>query len=313
MNTNLKPLCIALAVTLAGCAVTEPKTRVRIDMPQQFSEAAVPAAAGVTSQLTSDWWTHFGSPQLTSLIEQALAGSSDIRIAAERITQAELALRVANASLLPSIGVGAGQSFSRTDTAGTDASTRRGTSVSIAMSYEIDLWGRLAAGIQAQQQAVNISQFDADTVRLTLTTGVAATYFQLLATRERLDIAREPGPCRARVEGRRCTYRTASDTARSFPDHRGTEPGSVITLEVTERQTVSALALLIGRVPQCFVSGRNFGSCRSAVGAGLPSDYFVVLSRCCRAQLAARIQVAAARAALLRVSRCPHGRLEPAG
>ena len=139
MSTNLKPLCIALAVVLTGCAITEPKTRVQIEMPQQFTEATVPAAAGVTSQLTTDWWTSFNSPQLTSLIEQALAGSADVRIAAERITQAELALRVANASLLPSIGVGAGQSFSRSDSAGTDASTRRGTSASIAMSYEIDL------------------------------------------------------------------------------------------------------------------------------------------------------------------------------
>ena len=128
MNMNLKPLCIALAVALAGCAVTEPKTRVQIDMPQAFTEAPVPPA---TSQLTADWWTNFGSPQLTSLIQQALAGSADIRIAAERITQAELALRLANASLLPTIGVGAGQAFSRTDSAGADATTRRGTSVSI--------------------------------------------------------------------------------------------------------------------------------------------------------------------------------------
>ena len=157
MNAPMKSLTVALAVALAGCAVTEPKTRVQIDMPQAFTEAPAPAASAATSQLTADWWTSFGSPQLTSLIEQALAGSSDIRIAAERITQAELALRQANASLLPSIGLGAGQSFSRSDSEGTDARTRRSTSVSIAMSYEIDLWGRLAAGIQAQEQAVNIS------------------------------------------------------------------------------------------------------------------------------------------------------------
>ena len=227
MKTNMKPLCIALAVALAGCAVTEPKTRVQIDMPQQFSEAAVPPAAGVTSQLTTDWWTNFGSPQLTSLIEQALAGSSDVRIAAERITQAELALRVANASLLPSIGLGAGQSFSRTDSSGTDATTRRGTSVSIAMSYEIDLWGRLAAGIQAQQEAVNISRFDADTVRLTLTTRRRCDLLSIArnarATRHR---AREPRHCRARFEGRRrALSQRRRDTARSFAaDHRGAQP-----------------------------------------------------------------------------------------
>ena len=277
-------------------------------MPQQFSEVVVPPAAGVTSQRTTDWWTNFGSPQLTSLIEQALAGSSDVRIAAERITQAELALRVANASLLPSIGLGAGQSFSRTDSSGTDATTRRGTSVSIAMSYEIDLWGRLAAGIQAQQEAVNISRFDADTVRLTLTTGVAATYFQLLATRERLDIARENLATAERVlKVVDARYRNGVATQLDLSQQTTAvlnQRTALIPLEVTERQTVSALALLIGRVPQGFgVGAENFEQLAvPAVGAGLPSE---LLTRrpdlaAAEAQLAAAdANVAAARAALL--------------
>ncbi|HVG04796.1 MAG TPA: efflux transporter outer membrane subunit [Burkholderiaceae bacterium] len=304
----MNPLCIALAVAVAGCATTEPKTRVQIDMPRQFTEAAVPPAAGVTSQLTTDWWTSFGSPQLTSLIQQALAGSSDIRIAAERITQAELALRVANASLLPSIGVGAGQSFSRTDSPGAAATTRRGTSVSIAMSYEIDLWGRLAAGIQAQQQALNISRFDADTVRLTLTTSVAATYFQVLATRERLDIARDNLATAERVlKVVDARYRNGVATQLDLSQQTTAvlnQRAALIPLEVTERQTVSALALLIGRVPQGFgVAADNFEELRvPAVGPGLPSE---LLTRrpdlaAAEAQLAAAdANVAAARAALL--------------
>ena len=275
MNAPMKSLTVALAVALAGCAVTEPKTRVPIDMPQAFTEAPAPTASATTSQLTTDWWTSFGSPQLTSLIEQALAGSSDIRIAAERITQAELALRQANASLLPSIGLGAGQSFNRSDNEGTGERTRRSTSVSIAMSYEIDLWGRLAAGIQAQEQALNISRFDAETVRLTLTSGVAATYFQLLATRERLDIARDNLATAERVlkivDAR---YRNGVATQLDLSQQTTevlNQRAALIPLEVAERQTVSALALLIGRVPQGFgVAEDNFEELRvPTVGAGL--------------------------------------------
>jgi outer membrane protein, multidrug efflux system len=308
MNAPIKSLSVVLAVALAGCAVTEPKTRVQIDMPQAFTEAPAPIASAATSQLTADWWTSFGSPQLTSLIEQALAGSSDIRIAAERITQAELALRQANASLLPSIGLGAGQSFNRSDNEGTGERTRRSTSVSIAMSYEIDLWGRLAAGIQVQQQQVNISGFDAETVRLTLTTSVAATYFQLLATRERLDIARDNLATAERVlkivDAR---YRNGVATQLDLSQQTTevlNQRTALIPLEVAERQTVSALAVLIGRVPQGFgVAGDNFEELRvPTVGAGLPSE---LLTRrpdlaAAEAQLAAAdANVAAARAALL--------------
>jgi outer membrane protein, multidrug efflux system len=308
MNAIIKPLTLAIAVALAGCAVTEPKTRVQIDMPQAYTEATAPIASGASSELTADWWKNFGSPQLTSLIDEALAGSSDIRIAAERITQAELALRQANASLLPTIGVGAGQSLNRSENEGTGDRTRRSTSLSVSMNYEIDLWGRLAAGIQAQQQAVNISRFDADTVRLTLTSAVAATYFQLLATRERLDIGRESLATAERVlkivDAR---YRNGVATQLDLSQQTTAVlnvRAALIPLEVAERQTVSALALLIGRVPQGFgVAEDNFEELRvPTVGAGLPSE---LLTRrpdlaAAEAQLAAAdANVAAARAALL--------------
>ena len=129
------------------------------------------------------------------------------------------------------------------------------------MNYEIDLWGRLAAGIQAQQQSVNISRFDADTVRLTLTSGVAATYFQLLATRERLDIGRESLATAERVlKVVDARYRNGVATQLDLSQQTTAVlnlRAALIPLEVAERQTVSALALLIGRVPQGFGVGRR--------------------------------------------------------
>ncbi len=176
------------------------------------------------------------------------------------------------------------------------------------MSYEIDLWGRLAAGIQAQEQALNISRFDAETVRLTLTSGVAATYFQLLATRERLDIGRESLATAERVlKVVDARYRNGVATQLDLSQQTTAVLNvrtQLIPLEVAERQTVSALALLIGRVPQGFgVAEDNFEELRvPTVGAGLPSE---LLTRrpdlaAAEAQLAAAdANVAAARAALL--------------
>ena len=308
MNTRLKPLCATLALILAGCAVTEPRTQVRIDMPPAYTEGSAQSIAEETRELTTAWWLGFGSPQLTSLIEESLIGSADVRIAAERITQAELALRIAGASLLPSVGLGVGQSFSRSDSSGSDATTRRGTSVSVAMSYEIDLWGRLAAGIQAQEQAVAISRFDAETVRLTLTTSVAATYFQLLATRARLDIARDNLATAERVlKVVDARFRNGVATPLDVSQQTTTvlnQRAALIPLEVAERQTTSALALLIGRVPQGFGAAQeNFEQLAvPTVAAGLPSS---LLTRrpdlaAAEAELAAAdANVAAARAALL--------------
>ena len=48
MNSRLKPLAAVVAIALAGCAVTEPKTRVQIEMPQAYTESlATTSTAGV--------------------------------------------------------------------------------------------------------------------------------------------------------------------------------------------------------------------------------------------------------------------------
>ena len=230
-------------------------------MPPAYTEAPSASSADAPA-LAPAWWLGFGSPQLTSLIEEALTGSADIRIAAERITQAELALRIADASLLPNIGSASAQSIGRSDGPGADGSTRRGTSVSLAMSYEIDLWGRLAAGVQAQQQAVAISRFDAETVRLTLTTSVASTYFQLLVNaRPARHRARQPRHRRARAQGRRraLPQRRGHSARRLAANHHRAESAHRADSARSHRAADHLGArLLIGRVPQGFgVAGRH--------------------------------------------------------
>jgi outer membrane protein TolC len=172
---GIRATAAALAVLLAGCAVTEPRTQVAIDLPRAFTEAEAGTATSGTPAVADDWWREFDSPQLDALIDQALAGSADLRIAAERIVQAEQALNIANASLLPTVGAAVGQSANRGETASGASTSRRSTSLNVAVNYEIDLWGRLAAGVQAQQQQLNVSRYDADTVRLALTSSVIAT------------------------------------------------------------------------------------------------------------------------------------------
>ncbi len=295
---------LVLAASLGGCAITEPRTVPALALPAAFAEAPGPAPDPVSAQ----WWQGFGSATLTRLVEAALADGAELRIAAERVQQADIALRSAGASLLPSVSAAVGQSAARSDAPGEPASTRRGTSLSLGVSYELDLWGRLAAGVQVQQQALAISRFDAEAVRLSLTSAVAATYFQLLATQSRLDIARDNLATAERVL-RLVDARFRNGVATALDVSQQTtavlnQRAALVPLEVSLRQTRSALALLLGRMPQGWtVPGDGFAQLRvPAVDAGLPS---MLLTRrpdlaAAEAQLAAAdANVAAARAALL--------------
>src|SRR5207247_10719535 len=75
-------------------------------VPQHFSTAnsfQAPAAEWPADQ----WWRAFGDPQLDALIDEALAGSPNLAIAAARVRRAEAEVVVAGGALTPDVAVGA--------------------------------------------------------------------------------------------------------------------------------------------------------------------------------------------------------------
>ena len=57
-------------------------------------------------------------------------------------------VRSAGATRFPSVGIAGGSGAQRSDPSGASARTSKSTNVSLGVSYEVDLWGRLAAGVQ---------------------------------------------------------------------------------------------------------------------------------------------------------------------
>lgn len=62
---------------------------------------------------TLDWWHSFRSRELTGLMEEAQAPTSDIAVAIAQITQADAQVRIAGAPLLPSLSLGGSDTASK--------------------------------------------------------------------------------------------------------------------------------------------------------------------------------------------------------
>jgi NodT family efflux transporter outer membrane factor (OMF) lipoprotein len=297
----MKRLLLVLLVT--GCATTSPVPQPRVAAPPAWSEAANrdPAA------LSADWWQQFGSGELRALVDEALAGSPDLAIAAERVRQAQAQVRVAGASLFPQLDVSASTSArSRRDGNSTSRAEAAGTT--LGASYELDLWGGNAAGVRGAQAALRATAFDRDTARLTLIAGVANAYFEILSLRGRLASARENLAIAERV------FNLVAARARSgavSPLDVARQEAAVLSqraallpLEQQERQTLAALAVLAGRVPQGFeVQARGLADLAvPSISPGLPADLLVRRPDLAAAEaqlVAANADLAAARAALL--------------
>ena len=307
MNTLFRrSMALVLVCALSGCAMVSPELKPDVPVAGTWNEAVPANGAGVSPT----WWTSFGSAELQSLVAEALAGSPDLAIASERVQQAEAQVRVAGASLFPVLNLSGGTSGGRTQRVGGagGATVNSSGDIGLSASYELDLWGRNRAGVRSAASSASAARFDRDTAQVTLVSGVATSYFDVLALRARLAIARDNLAIAQQVMDL-VSARAKNGAASALDVSRQqatllSQQAALVPLELQERQTLAALAVLVGRPPEGFgVTGTQIADLSvPEIDPGLPAE--LLLRRpdlaSAEAQLAAaNADVAAARAALL--------------
>ena len=248
---------------------------------------------------SANWWHGFGSEQLDDLISQAQRANDDIGAAVARVQQADAQAKIAGAPLLPALAVNAGASRQRqqpsaTAAPGTRPATFNQFSAQVSASYQLDFWGKNLALHNAARFSANASQYDRATVELTVMTGVATTYFQALGLQDRVKVA-EQDLSTAQTILKDLTFEETVGTANALDVAQQATTVAVINASIPPlrqqlRQTIDALAVLVGKMPQDleFPQGTLHDLSEPVVGPGLPSEL-----------LARRPDVAAAEAQLM--------------
>lgn len=278
---------------LAGCDLGPGPVQPKISMPVAWEEQS-PAP---TAWPAADWWKAFGSAELNGLVTEAQADNLDIAAAAARVMQAEAQLRVTGASLFPLVnftgdvkqrgpagdpklieGGGSSSSLS-SDLGGGSGGSRHRSSVDVGLSasYELDFWGKNRDNVNAAAASLQSSRFDRETVALTVTSGVASTYLQIMTLKDRIALARQ------NLENAQSVERVVESKTRNGAvsgldlaqqqSQVSAQQAAIPPLELQEKQATNALALLLGRNPeQLKLTGTGLkGLTLPTVGAGLPS------------------------------------------
>ncbi|MEF9999396.1 MAG: efflux transporter outer membrane subunit [Comamonas sp.] len=304
LNRKMSVLASAMALVLAGCAAPLPAPVASTTaLPAQWHSAPqTDAQAGVTA----DWWRSFGSAELDALVNQAQAQSLDMAAAVARVQQAGAAARIAGAALLPEVG--ASLSASRQQRLGGNASVDGNLfGAGLNASYEVDFWGRHRAGRDSALSTLQASAFDRDTLQLTVTAGVATTWLQAVALRERIAIGernlQSAGRLLALVESR---VRAGAATPLELAQQRGLVAAQRRGVEALRQQAGdarSALALLLGEDSGPDIATPTLAALQApSVAAGLPAELLTRRPDIARAEAqlaAADANLLAARAALL--------------
>jgi NodT family efflux transporter outer membrane factor (OMF) lipoprotein len=184
MNTRSLIVAGLCTLLLGACA------DVRMKDYQQPSTAekatwsrSTPENISAAETIAPDWWTAFGDPDLNVLINRAIAGNLDIKILAARIGVAQAQIGEARAGALPTLDAGAGASFEKTTGQKFTKQFNLGTQV----NWDIDIWGRVEKGVQAQTAEFHATEADWRAGYLSLVSDVSTTYFQILQFDEQLD------------------------------------------------------------------------------------------------------------------------------
>lgn len=263
----------ASAMLVASCKVGPNYERPQTPAPQAYRDsAALAAARGDSSIADLPWWQVFQDTTLQRLIRIALEQNTDLAIAAERITEASARLGVTKAELYPWINAGAGA-----QAVGNGSRTSDYWDVGAALSWELDLFGRIRRGTERDRALLVATEYGRRGVVLSLVAAVATTYTTLRSTDLQLEVALRT------MESRRQTVVLAQQRFQGGVtgeiDYRQAQSQfeDARTLVVNVREAIAkqenALNVLLGRAPGAIPRGRSLREIPvpAAVPAGIPS------------------------------------------
>ena len=274
-------LALTLAAGLAGCAIGPDYKRPALTPPEQFRG---PSAAETTSLADLPWWEVFGDPALRALIQEALAGNYDLRIAAERVQQARAQSMIARAAFFPAIGYQGtaqrskgfeaflGINSDRLDSSGSNLFVG-----ALQATWEIDVWGAIRRSNEAAVAELLATEEGRRAVLLSLVSAVAQAYFELIELDTRLVISRQ---ATAAYQGiydlfkDRLDYGVVSQLQTSRAE--GSLAAAAATIPEVESQIAAKenqISTLLGRNPGPIPRGTPLFAQRAvpSVPAGLPS------------------------------------------
>lgn len=191
------------AALLAGCAAT-PYERPALTVPAGYASANANANAnaeadsadagkasvqsGQIAQGLSPWWLAFDDPALHQLIRDALARNNDLAQAALKVRRAQLVAGQAASDQLPTVTLQGSSTASRPLDGG---DTTRLNSASLGLSWEADLWGRVASLRSAADWEAQATEEDRLAAALTLVGTTARLHWQVGYLNQRVEASQQ--------------------------------------------------------------------------------------------------------------------------
>ena len=175
----MKKISIILAAfLLGGCAVTQ--------INENYEQILLKEDASADIKINREWWTGYGEARLNELIELGLKNNIDLAKSAVAVNKALAQAGVLQADLVPSFNANLGAETGKNIKTG--GSWSESYKSGISLSYEIDLWRKLANSADAAMWEANATKYDLQAARLALINSIADAYFEAKYQKESINL-----------------------------------------------------------------------------------------------------------------------------
>ncbi len=267
---------VLLSLLLSSCAMGPNYERPKIETADNFRMAEIEGE----SIANLPWWELLHDEQLQLLIRQALAENKDLKQAVASMEEFQARIFMARSDFLPGINVSA--NAPAFGTLGGFVVPGFPTPFSYfgqgTLNWEIDIWGRVRRANEAARADLLAREENRRAVVLTLVSGVAQSYFDLLQLDMQLEITRRTllsweetvALSQHRLRGGVISRLDADQ----FEAERANVSARLAEIERQVIQKENELNVLLGKNPAPISRGRLLTDqvMLLEVPAGLPSD-----------------------------------------
>ena len=243
---------LACLCTLAACSLTPDLEKPNTALPAHWT------LSGAEETSLTRWWQRYNDPALDALMQRALEHNADLQLAAARVAESRALLGGTQAEQYPSLSGNA--TAARIDlgdsplTGGQNAKAMNSYSVAPVLSFEVDLWGRLANATEASRQQLLAEEANARAVRLAVIAEVASHYFTVSALNEQIAITSRTTKTREQAFALQQKLFKEGEvnemTVRQAESELQAVQAELPALEEQRQQRLNALSVLSGASPQ---------------------------------------------------------------
>ena len=272
-----RPLAGLLAAGLASCGgwkFDSPRERLEVTSPASWQAAA----AGADGRISTGWLAEFGDPALTRAVEEALAHNLDLKSAAARMRQARESAIAGKSRVRPRAELDASAGFGVSENGDLPASEVERYGLTLAASWEADLWGRLRDLNAADEADYAAAQAAYRGARLSLAANAAKAWCNLIAAEQLLVLARSTLDSNERVlrAVERLFKGGAGQGALDVQLGRTNVSAArraVKSTQLLRDEAARSFEVLVGRYPSAETRAtRDLPELKRSVPAGLPAD-----------------------------------------